>query len=229
MRIEKHTHKGNRKNNDDYIYIDKSNENHIFFLIDGHGGSDCVNIFVKLFKQNFTFFESNIKNNFIKLFENINSTILNQKVYSGLCLTGIYTLKNKTFIIQLGDTKAFIYKNYSLIYETEQHDLSNKNELNRCFKYIINSRFQGKLTITRALGNYDIKKLCSMPSIKSIDNCKYDKIIMCSDGIYKKIKINSNYSSKDMIDKCLLDPPNDNMSVVILENTNLENYINGII
>ncbi|AAG02940.1 putative protein phosphatase 2C [Betaentomopoxvirus amoorei] len=229
FKIDKYTHIGNRSYNDDYIFI-KKNINYIMFvIIDGHGGSECSKIFIKLFNKNFNpkpYVDIGlyIKNLFIK----INKTILNNKITSGACVSGIYIDNNKTIIFQLGDTKIYLYNNNKLTYETIQHDISNKYERNKFFKDFIYSdipRLFGKLTVTRAIGNFDLN-IKYIPKIDYISNNSYNKIILCTDGVYKKININIDDTAKENINKCLKNPPNDNMTMMIINLSNILHLIN---
>ncbi|CCU55840.1 protein phosphatase 2C [Choristoneura biennis entomopoxvirus] len=228
IKIDKFTHIGDRKTNDDYIFIKKKHYI-VFMIIDGHGGSDCAKIFIKLFNIKF-----NPGNNIDiglyikKLFISINKIIINNKIESGCCVSGVYISNTKTTIFQLGDTKIYLYNNNKLIYETIQHDITNINERNKYFKKMIHvdvPRLYGTLTMTRAIGNYNLDISC-IPYIYYIPNNKYNKIILCTDGVYKKINIDIELSAKQIIQNCLKTPSNDNMTIMIVKLTNILQLIN---
>lgn len=76
--------------------------------------------------------------------------------------------------------------------------MNNFDERNINFKkiqYVDVPRLHGKLAVTRAIGNYDIEVNC-VPHIEYLSNDKYNKIVMCTDGVYKKFKINTDISAR---------------------------------
>jgi serine/threonine protein phosphatase PrpC len=213
---------GDRLTNDDYIYYDEYENKFICMVIDGHGGSTCAELFLYYFKKNFKYINENITNYLFNLFDKLSKLLLSKKITSGICVSGVYMNKN-IYLFHIGDTKIYMYKNNKLIYESDQHDLSNHNEIKRCFKNIKNidiPRLEGKLTVTRALGNIDIVSLYRKPTITKLYEKDYDTIILCSDGIYKKMKVYPNMKSNSIISYCLKNPPNDNMSIIIIKKSN---------
>ncbi|CCU56458.1 protein phosphatase 2C [Mythimna separata entomopoxvirus 'L'] len=229
IKLDKYTHIGNRNTNDDYIVYINRKDYILYMIIDGHGGSECSKIFINLFGKKFNPRRGeDIGGYIINLFIYINKIILRNKIESGLCVSGVYINGNITVVFQLGDTKIYLYNGDELIYETIQHDLNNIQERNRCLKYLKYVdvlRLHGKLTITRAIGNYGINVNC-IPNIYYISSNKYNKIILCTDGVYKKTNIDINKSAKENINKCLKYPPNDNMTIMIIKLSNILNLIN---
>jgi len=164
----------------------------IFFLADGHGG-DFVSSYLK---NNFS---NNFKHNFLsKQNQDINQaiklTIINidnklKEYNEGSTLVG-FILYNDTFtVFNVGDSRCYVIDNNNQIIKiTSDHNLYNQNEIRRLnYKIDVKDkdrRLDGKLAMTRSIGDNDIRGRISTPSLKTMNISDYKYIILCSDGTY---------------------------------------------
>lgn len=148
---------------------------------------------------------------------------------TGSTLTGIVIKDNTIYIYNIGDSRTcFIKNNENFIYYmnevfndkgeptgvinldyknpeffcTKDHDTFSKEEKERIINssgFIIDDRLNGKLSVTRALGDNDIGKgLSYVPDIYWLNkNSVLGPILMYSDGLYELNKNNSNGDFSD--------------------------------
>lgn len=107
---------------------------------------------------------------------------------------------NYFYIINCGDSKAFLCRDWRIYFETSAHSLNNKRELERIAKAggkIINERIRG-LAMSRALGDFFLRDphkfgnmadddcIISDPDVTSIerDHDKDQFIVLASDGVF---------------------------------------------
>ncbi|AAC97791.1 ORF MSV135 putative protein phosphatase 2C (PP2C), similar to Schizosaccharomyces pombe SW:P40371 [Melanoplus sanguinipes entomopoxvirus] len=221
FKIEYASKKGSRNYNEDYVYIKNFKSCNVIAIFDGHNGTSCIEYFIKLFEN--TFNCSNINQNYLKsLFVSIDNKIVSKNINSGSCVTMIIILYNTTYILQLGDTKAILFKDSLMVYETPEHNFYNSIEYNRCLfnMQIVHNipRYDGILSVTRSLGDSELKNkinvrtLISIPSIKILNTNDFDTIIMTTDGIHSinkpsfntNISIANEYASKPNSDNCTI-------------------------
>lgn len=237
FKIEYASKKGSRKYNEDFVYIKNFKTCNIIAIFDGHNGVECIKYFIKLFEH--TFNCNNINQNYLKsLFISIDNKIISKNIKSGACVTMVIILYNITYIIQIGDTKAIVFKDSMIIYETPEHNFYNSIEYNRCMfnMQIIHNipRYNGILSVTRSLGDSDLKNtinntLISIPNIKILNTNEYDTIIMTSDGIHSinKPSFNTNVS---IAKEYSLMPNSDNCTIIkIIKEENIISDINKMI
>ena len=196
-----------RENNEDSVYVDDKLKQ-IYIVADGMGGHNAgeiasrvaIDSFVEYFHANYT--------------DNIDAgemgdllvgavSYCNKKVYEigckdeglknmGTTFTVVAVVKDRAVIAQVGDSRAYVYRDKKLIQLTKDHS------------YVMEMVRQGKITveeasvhpkrniITRAIGtDKDVKVDIAFEPLK-----EKDLILLCSDGLYSMI------TDKD-IEKCL--------------------------
>ncbi len=192
--------------------VDKFNKdpNKAYFsLFDGHGGTEVVE-FAKeriytLFHNHFNE-TSDVKKSLIYSFEECDKEIQkmaknNNLKMSNMGSTGtvifitkendlLLGIKKVIYCANVGDTRCVLISNSGCKRLSHDHNCNDDNEINRIKKKggnIINDRVQGKLSLTRALGDFSLKNfgVIATPFINRVDLSDNDKfIILCSDGVW---------------------------------------------
>ena len=99
-------------------------------------------------------------------------------------------IKKVIYCANVGDSRCVLISNSGCKRLSHDHKCEDENEFNRIKKNggnIINDRVQGKLALTRALGDFSLKKfgVISTPFINRVDLNDNDKfVILCSDGVW---------------------------------------------
>jgi protein phosphatase 1G len=112
----------------------------------------------------------------------------------------IILINNKfIYIANVGDSLSLMYKNGKIYKLSNEHKTTSKSEIIRIKKFnkikLINNRIDGKINITRAIGDFNYKKnvklnpydqiITSYPEVKKIQISEdIDFIIMASDGVW---------------------------------------------
>jgi serine/threonine protein phosphatase PrpC len=162
--------------------VDKFNKdpNKAYFsLFDGHGGTEVVE-FAKeriytLFHNHFNE-TSDVKKSLIYSFEECDKEIQkmaknNNLKMSNMGSTGtvifitkendlLLGIKKVIYCANVGDTRCVLISNSGCKRLSHDHNCNDDNEINRIKKKggnIINDRVQGKLSLTRALGDFSLK------------------------------------------------------------------------
>jgi len=176
---------------EDKIGYYKCKEYSIYFLADGHGDSDYIssylkNNFINYFKPWYN--ETNDIPKSLKL--SINQIDDDLKSYNeGSTLVGFVNKDMDIIVFNIGDSRLYgIDKNNNLIKMTHDHNLYNENEIKRLnYKIQKNNkdrRLGGRLSMTRSIGDNDIKHKISTPSIQKFDKSNFKYLMLCSDGVY---------------------------------------------
>ena len=211
LNISSGTYLGMRNENQDNITIENYNDNSIFILCDGHGGSylskRIPNILMDKFFKNEDFSDhKTINNMFIEIDKYIYKEYYsyNHKREGTTCCIVILN-KDSIIGINLGDSGYFICSN-SDKKKSENHRPNNQTEISRILesghkiiKVGKEFRIDGKLSLSRSFGDFDYKlnkkKLDSSNNAVSVipDLKIYDKdfnyILLASDGFWDYIDI----------------------------------------
>jgi serine/threonine protein phosphatase PrpC len=184
-----------------------------FAVFDGHGGdkaaqyaSDNLHKVLQMklqqqYNNNNDIPLSAYENVFIQTFEQVDNEIHNKLESNtvGTTVTVLYIERRNTnsntttnaFCANVGDSKCYLITNDdSVVQLSVDHNCKEQNEVNRVKKAggcVFNSRVFGSLSVTRSLGDKDVKDygVCAVPSVNAIeikDNHKY--IVLASDGIW---------------------------------------------
>lgn len=213
---------------EDAYQIYKFEKSDWVFVFDGHGAikqeDSLPHIIIKyqILKKKIIeyFIEKNIKINsnslrtFFQLFDielSLNNKIMRN---TGFCLCGIILDKetDKIYILNTGDTKVSLFYNKEKVFETPEHNLKNKSEVERIIKknkekYIKNNRYK-TLSTTRIFGDFDCKEasndpLIAIPEIFVFNNNKPFLFLLYTDGLllnYKEKEIINNKYNLDTLD-----------------------------
>lgn len=142
------------------------------------------------------FFNENIKNKKEK--KNLSDYIS----YNMGTTANIILIKNNyIYIANVGDCLSYMYYNKKAIKLNNQHNVNLEEEKNRILKSgnkIINGRINGRLNLTRAIGDFSFKNnsklnyyeqaVISLPEINKFEiNNNIDFIIMGSDGFWNYV------------------------------------------
>ncbi len=163
-----------------------------------------------------------------KAVETINTEVFTKSIsnmaYNGMgtTLVGFVADKNDTYVVNVGDSRAYALIDKQLVQITEDHTLINELVHKRGYSYQQASQLAGKNVISRAIG---IMAHMEADVFKVED---YDYLLICSDGLHSYVddetieKILS--SRKSLKTKCrqLVDKANeagglDNVTVVIYQ------------
>lgn len=181
---------------DKISYSKIDDNNYLYFLADGHAG-DFVSSYLK---NNFT---NIFKKYYIKC-QNIKKTIketikkieieMNQET-QGSTIVGFIINDNNLVTFNIGDSRCYgITKDNKILQLTTDHNLYNQKEIKR-LNYIVDSnnsdrRLDGKLAMTRSIGDNDVKNKISDPQIKSFSVNNFNYILLTSDGLYESLNNN---------------------------------------
>ncbi len=136
----------------------------------------------------------------------------------GSTVTLVIIIKNRLFLVNLGDSRTVVFQNGELIVKTEDHKPGDKDELKRiriADGFVENGRVNGNLAVSKAMGDFSLKLWKKDGTIKNygdIENIStgdtqliispiptvYDsisisggniRIILACDGIWDRISI----------------------------------------
>lgn len=243
----KYEHIGNKKRQEDCSFVFKHNNIDYYFVLDGHG-YEKDKIFINDFLKQKKFFYHIIKKFFtnypldekhiIIFFKHLDNTIKKNNINSGACLTGAIVDNNNNllYILNIGDTMCYMFKNNKLVFKTKEHNLKNNVELERIkkyqkTKYINNGRYKN-ITMTRVLGDTDCKDDKLNPIIPTPEINKFNinddmVILLSTDGIKFKYDIKSIIdlynNKKEDLEKYCLDITNQNL--LKYKNNSIDNVL----
>lgn len=206
----KFEHIGNKETQEDACFCFKDNDVQYYFVLDGHGYDKTQIFIIDFLKKNdflknmiSLFFKKHIinKKNIELFFKQLDLFLQKKKICSGACLTGAIVdyKENFLYLLNIGDTKYFVFKENKLILESQDHNIKNKKEYARIIKYgktsfIKFGRYK-KISMTRVLGDFDCKTelpnpIIPIPEIISLP-LKNLQIILTTDGIKFNYNINT--------------------------------------
>ena len=225
--------------NEDQTQIIKNNSGDILMVVaDGMGGGNrgdyaskiTVDFITNEFKkQKKFFFKFMIKFWLRKLINKINKIIFNDnknsKIYSNTGTTVIIAVvhKNNLIIVNIGDSRAYLHKNNSLIHLSEDQSYINFLKKTNQIKKEEIKKYQNQNNILlNALGTYP----SVMFKLKSI-KYKIGSVLLCSDGLYNNLTekeiikiLNSKKNAKEkvaeLIKKANLNGGSDNITAALL-------------
>lgn len=185
---------------EDRVIVERFGDFYIFGVLDGHGGSNCVNYVKKNFTKEliinyYTYPDKNIEYIIqFTIYQLHYKFILNHEDgdLSGTTLCVIIFHNNKYYIVNLGDSKCIFISNKKIHYKTSDHtpsDVKERAMIESKGGYVENNRILGKwLNISRTIGDKHLAKLTSrrcditIGNIKSLENMT---ILLTSDGMYE--------------------------------------------
>ena len=209
LNISTGTYLGMRSENQDNITIEYLNEQNIFILCDGHGGSylskRIPNLIVDKFLKNVDFTDEIIVKNVFKEIDTYlyKEYFLENNRREGTTCTIILITSNKIIGINLGDS-SYLINSYDKFYYPIIHRPNNKVEISRILesghkimKVGKDFRIDGRLALSRSFGDYTYKikdrkfdnvdsAVSCIPSISNFEK-DFDFIVLGSDGFWDYI------------------------------------------
>jgi len=227
------THRGNiRIINEDSVLCHP--EYQLYAIADGMGGHSAGDLASQLIITELLkiYLEENDQVNTLKQIESTLITI-NEKINSGLINNDENTVVGSTVVIAyifedvcsffwVGDSRLYIYRSKRLYQLTKDHSLIQEMIDSGKLSYIEAKRHPRSNVITRALG------VCS--ELK-VDSNQFriqsgDKLLLCSDGLYKEIdpniiinslqKEHTEMIANNLLGEVLIRNAADNVSFIVL-------------
>eukprot|EP01029_Cantina_marsupialis_P019240 TRINITY_DN44720_c0_g1_i1.p1 TRINITY_DN44720_c0_g1~~TRINITY_DN44720_c0_g1_i1.p1 ORF type:complete len:344 (-),score=98.49 TRINITY_DN44720_c0_g1_i1:437-1468(-) len=227
-------------------------DDHAFFgVFDGHNGTfvsnfaaeNVLNVLVKSLKnlKEGDDMEHIIKNSIIQFDEDMRKKETN----AGSTLNAMLVTPTDHYCINVGDSRSVLSRAGKAILLSSDHKPENPEESARitsCCGFVARNRVDGKLAMSRALGDYHFKqnvgtgplkqKVISLPDIKQISRHEDDEfLIVACDGIWDVVDADDACNfvrdrlvadlslediSAELLDQCLKLGSTDNMSVIII-------------
>ena len=242
MEIGFRTDKGKRRsNNEDACFV--MQEDRVFIIADGVGGNKsgeiasrtAVNGIKKYIEEN-PLQEINsqrkLQDYFNECIRKINFAVLESsqrfEENRGMATTIVivYIAKNKMYVMNVGDSRAYIFRKKKLKQITEDHTYVNSLVKAGVITEEEAEFHENKNMITRAIGaDYKVDADFFVTSIK-----KNDVILMCTDGLYGEVDENDiifklsegkpmSDTCYDLIEMANIHGGNDNITVICLKIT----------
>lgn len=134
----------------------------------------------------------------------------------GATFAAVLILKDKVFAFWMGDSRIYKYNsNNQLVFQSEDHSLINELRLSR--KLTTSEIRKYDSIVTRSLTGETME---NPPQIEILQYSPKDKLIICSDGLYKQINLNivSEMTGEDLLPylASVESKMNDNYSIIII-------------
>lgn len=170
----------------------------LFCIFDGHGGDTCVKLVSELFPEQFSSALKTLQTCpeycLKKTFNKIDQHLKVKACFDNGCTgTVVYIAGRQLFCANIGDSSSYIVTNDTAFMISFDDKCSNESESKRLLLEggkVISDRLEGKLMLSRAFGDYDLKSkgLISEPHIYKHyikDTDRY--CVLASDGIWDVI------------------------------------------
>jgi serine/threonine protein phosphatase PrpC len=230
-----------RSNNEDACFVMQKDK--VFIIADGVGGNKsgeiasrtAVNGIVKYVEENplaGVKSPAKIKNYFDECIKDINFQVLESsqrfEENRGMATTIVvsYIVGNKMYVMNVGDSRAYIFRKHKLKQITEDHTYVNSLVKAGVITEEEAEVHENKNMITRAIGaDYKVDADFFVTSIK-----KDDIILMCTDGLYGEVdegelteKLSEGRPMSDtcydLIEMANRNGGNDNITIICLKIT----------
>lgn len=177
--------------------------NGIIFLIviDGHGGDECVKIIHNNIYNIIDMLFSSIDiTNIQVIYDKINHLYceldnITNNIESGACISIVTKLPNNyLFVSHLGDCRTYIFNKTQLIFISKDHDPSDEYEAKQVklrggrVTFVNGPRLSGKLAVSRAFGDCQIKGVGKEPEINIFAPNSWTQFVINSDCITDSIR-----------------------------------------
>jgi len=187
MKVFKYTNIGSREVNQDYIISHSFSDNLSLHLVaDGMGGLPCGEIASEIVGKSFL---EGIGNGMT--LEDVTS-LASCKIVSernnigiakmGSTVAGVLLDNMDAKIFWAGDSRVYVFRNNSVIYQTEDHSMVN--ELAKTRNLSFDERKKYSNIVTRSImGDNDCVDTSMIPLLTG------DEILICTDGLYKECSV----------------------------------------
>lgn len=260
---------------EDKFQVKKIGDFIYFAVFDGHGGAMkldyshvadyCskylhIRIADSLAKIN-TDNADTVKDQLVKTFIEFDKELyIINKLYGSTCsCVLIDIINNRIYQINLGDSRSIVFsKNDDIILNTIDHDFNYPNEKDRISEeggFLFNCRVNGYLMVTRAFGDFSLKKnknsnaydpiyspVIAVPDISVIENAKKYNIILCTDApfnsypplftnntivnFYKKLYVESLENKCNILATYVSHNTTDDTTIIVIDVNDLFNQLN---
>jgi len=182
---------------EDFYSFNSNYEPYFFGIFDGHGGNESAEHTSKKLYSNITKLQ-----NFPSVeaicdgFLITDNQIKDKKTDAGCTAATAFIINNKIYLAHTGDSRILLSKNGTVVWSSVDHDPTNEKEQVRIYQAggkISDSRLDGVLAVSRALGDYfekdeKPKGLIATPDIAEFDlDGSFDCMILASDGIFDNL------------------------------------------
>ena len=229
--------------------VGKDPQNGYFSLFDGHGGTEVVEyvkdrlltVFLALCAKSNNDIAKNLKKSFaivdaeLKKFKNIENIGSTATVVFITKETDVMLgTKKVAYCANIGDTRCVLLNSSGckrLSYDHKCTDDSEADRIKKCGGNIIQERVFGKLALTRAFGDYEMKGfgVVATPTVNRVTLNESDKsIVLCSDGVWDVVDEEdlfyyaSQYDdakefAEKIVDEALENGSTDNISCIVIK------------
>ena len=231
----------------------------LFLVFDGHRGSSYANTIAKEFATFLTnqtpfstmnkedeYDEQQLKLGLREAFLQYDKEKRLEGRTSGTTVSGILITPKHIFVMNIGDSRSLICRSGELFFETKDHKPTHETERTRIHQAGGNTndcRLNGRLSLSRALGNFEYKNNKNLNQIEQAlspeaditvlerNRMNDDFIVICTDGIFHRMsnqqviqfltdripyKQNQKDVCHEIMDYCLYKGSKDNISVILL-------------
>lgn len=146
------------------------------FVLDGHGGSDCVEHVAKnLFDR---IKEIHMTKDVFSIFRDMDCL----KTHSGCCLTGVTFSGARVRVYNVGDSRTLVLKDSRIIHSTKDHKPQDELMRHKALGgTVVFGRVDGVLAVSRAFGNAPLVSVVPEPEVVTLDG--FDTIVCVCDGV----------------------------------------------
>lgn len=188
--------KGNRDSMDDAVIIrpNIANRLSIYSVIDGHGGNSTSRAASVILPQLFIRNKDKTIGSFSKMINQLNDQLAEKKVLDGATIVFAIVSPSDIGVGYLGDSRAFIVRqDRSFTCLTSDHkpiDLSERSILKSNRAYIIKERVNGTLSVSRAIGDFQVKELNRIAEVETYIRTTNDyRLVLACDGVFDVLKV----------------------------------------
>ncbi|QIB69955.1 Stp1/IreP family PP2C-type Ser/Thr phosphatase [Aminipila butyrica] len=188
-----------RKNNEDSCFVIP--EDKIYIVADGVGGNNSGEVasrsavsfvadYVKRNPVKQAKGRDEIKNYFVQCIQEANSLICNlsrqSSEDSGMATTLVlaYVTRRKAYVVNIGDSRAYLLRNGDLTQITEDHTYVNTLIKSGALTEEAARTHDKRHIITRALGGDETAE----PDIFEVKLMKDDILLLCTDGLHGEVE-----------------------------------------
>lgn len=185
---------GKRDSMEDSLIIRRNiSENlHLFGICDGHGGKYCSHFSTTALPFFFSQLPNTSEVNLLNSLKFTVDTLRKKGVTDGTTITIVLfdTHLNRLICANVGDTRALlIKKDGSFVEMTHDHKPFERSELVRirdnCRSFVRRGRTAGRLAVSRAIGDFNVKGVSSNPQIYQCALTDNDfRILLGCDGVF---------------------------------------------
>lgn len=230
MNAISYTSKGLRSKNEDYLLSEQLSPDISFHIVaDGMGGYNHGEKAARIVAETILNqirqidFSAITEETIVRACERANQKLQEEGIKlsskMGSTFAAILIVKDKAFAFWMGDSRIYQYnKNKHLLFQSEDHSFIN--EIRSTRKVSASEIRKYDSIVTRSLTGEPME---NPPQIEILHYSPTDKVLLCSDGLYKQIDPNRiiEMNSKDILSylASVESKMNDNYSVIVINKT----------